>query len=70
MTFPSTITIFNWHRNLALDAQVSSGESDLQQAATTQYLVAEDCKGAAEFSIGPKRIRGPCCPWRLIATMD
>ncbi len=64
MTFPSAITRFNWHR------KVGSGESDLQQAATTQYLVAEDCKDAAELSIGPKRMRGPCCPLRLIATMD
>jgi hypothetical protein len=53
--FPLTITKFNWHRNLMLDAQVSSGGSDLQQAATMQYLVAEDSKGPAEFSIGPKR---------------
>jgi hypothetical protein len=70
MTFPSILRIFKWHRHLALDAQAGSGESDLQQAATMQYPVAEDSKDLAEFSVGPKRIRGPCCPLRLIATMD
>jgi hypothetical protein len=47
MTFPSTLTIFNWHRNLALDAttentkhpsflQLTLRREDLPQASETK----------------------------------